>query len=205
MKGIAFSPAQETQSSLLEGEVKSGILGDVDIFSLVFKKAAVIGDLGFIQPEFIINHFSDSVNQAYSVHSLQDLFGDILTRGKIKNFYLNNASVSFRENKMETGFLKNLSIYVKGLVTDSVLVKQLIPFQFDHLQMIVDSLAYQLKTGQNFHLGKTTFDSKSEKIKFENVVLEYQQSLESASHSLDYQTDLVNVRLDSLVFFWRGG
>lgn len=200
LQGITISPVKVALSSYLEGEVKTGILGDVNIVNLVLEKAAVVGDLEFIQPEFIIHHFSDSINQHHSANTLQVLFGDILSRGEIKNFNLNKASASLRENEIETGFLKNLSISVKGLVTDSVLVKQLIPFQFDHIQVSVDSLAYQLKSGQNFHLGKTTFDSKSEKIKFENVILEYKESPESASRSLDYQTDLINVRLDSLVF-----
>ncbi|TNF40068.1 MAG: DUF748 domain-containing protein [Cytophagales bacterium] len=201
LENIVIDPVRELPASYIEGKMQEAVLLNVDLMKLVFDRVGIIEKLEFIHPEFIIHHIPDSLNQHHSANSLQDLFGDLLARGEIKNFTLKKGSASLLEDGNETGFLKDLSISVKGLATDSVLIKQLIPFQFEELNIELDSLFYQLKTGQNFFLGNSSIDSKSAKIKFENVILEYKESLESASRSLDYQTDLINVRLDSLVFF----
>ncbi|GMQ31036.1 DUF748 domain-containing protein [Algoriphagus confluentis] len=201
LENITIYPAKELPTSYIEGSMREAMLLNVDLMKLVFQKIGIIEKLEFIQPDFIVHHIPDSLNQYHSANSLQDLFGDLLARGEIRNFTLENASASLKEGEKETGFLSNLTISVKGLATDSVLVKQLIPFQFDDLQIHLDSLVYQLKTGQNFHLGKASFDSKINKIKFEHIGLEYLQSLEKVSYGLDYQKDLINVRADSLVFF----
>lgn len=201
LENIVIYPIKKLSTSYIEGKMKEAVLLDVNLMKLVFDRIGIIEKLEFIQPEFVIHHLPDSLNQYHSANSLQDLFGDLLARGEIKNFTLERASASLRQGEKETGFLSNLSISVKGLATDSVLVQQLIPFQFDELQINLDSLFYGLRTGQNFHLGKTSFDSKTNKIKFQNIFLEHQEDLESVSQGMDFQKDLINVKIDSLVFF----
>ncbi|GMQ24458.1 hypothetical protein Aoki45_11400 [Algoriphagus sp. oki45] len=201
LENISIYPAKELPTSYIEGSMREAMLFNVDLMKLVFQKIGIIEKLEFIQPDFIVHHIPDSLNQYHSANSLQDLFGDLLARGEIRNFNLERASASLKEGDKEIGFLRNLSISVKGLATDSVLVKQLIPFQFDELQINMDSLFYGLKTDQNFHLGKAYFDSKTNKVKFENILFEYEKNLESVSKEMDFQRDLVNVKVDSLVFF----
>lgn len=196
---VEIIPLDSVSNSFVKGKVDVAYLSGINLKKLVLEKDLTLEKLKFINADFVIHHKAGESKKKASDHELKSLFGDILSRGLLEEFQIEKGSALILDEGKEIGYLKRLDILATGLVTDSLVWNNMIPFKYDRISLHIDSLFYDLQ-GQQVNLGKFTFDTAEDKVKFENLSFTYSESLEKASQKMQFQTDLIYVELDSMVF-----
>jgi hypothetical protein len=194
---LPFGP---TEGVYVEGKVLEVFLNGVSLKDLYFRKVLKIGELKFDQPEFHIHIPLENTKAEKAGNAMKSLFGDILSRGRIQNFEIINAQAIIYLGEDRIGGLSNLNILAEELKTDSLTWSNPIPFEYGRILMAADSLFYDMNNGQQLRLGKVRFDTQTENISLKNIVLTYPEDLYTTSQKMDYQIDLFDISVDSLVF-----
>lgn len=200
VNGLRIRPVGKPSGTFVEGEVAQAFLSSFDITKLFFRRILDIQELRFFQPVFQVFIPVDTPEEDQAGEAFQSLFGDILSRGGIRNFQLGNAHSTIFLGDEVIGSVFNLNIVANDLSTDSVQWSHPIPFEYGRIRMSIDSLGYLLTNGQELKIGKVNFDTKAQTFLVEDVMLRFPEGLEAASRKLDFQTDLIEVHLDSLYF-----
>ena len=109
----------------------------------MFRKKVTIKEIVLVRPEFKV-HLVDKDHKTRkhkSTGGLQSLYGDILNRGVIHNFRLEGASVEARDksDSVLIAQLNNYSLEANEIETDSVQIRQVIPFKVGRLHSSLDS------------------------------------------------------------------
>lgn len=195
---VTITPMGQQLGVFVEGKVSEVLLGQVDILKLLFSKSLEIQNLSFLEPDFVI-HIPKENKENKPGNALQGLFGDILSRGIIRNFELKSASALMQIGTDQIGSLSNLNILASELSTDSLKLNYPIPFDFDRILIGIDSISYLMGNGQKFKVGKIDFDSRSQNLKMEAISLLFPGSLREAAMDMEFQVDLIEFSLDSLV------
>lgn len=196
---VKITPIGDQVGVSVESEVLQVKLNQVNILKLLSKKILEIKNLSFIQPVFDIHIPIESVQEDKPGAALQALFGDILFRGEIQNFELTQAKAIFLVGEDQFGSLNNLTILATELSTDSLKLNYPIPFDFQRVHISIDSIDYNLGNGQRFKTGKIDFDTDSQQLKMYSLTLMYPNGLQEASTEKEFQVDLVEFKLDSLI------
>ena len=90
---ISVHPVKDSMATTITGTMQSVRLGEVDMLSFIFGDVLDIGELKFEVPKFVLVR-NDSISKKPADVSMafQDFFGDIVSRGVIHNFILNDGS-----------------------------------------------------------------------------------------------------------------
>jgi len=196
---VKITPIGDQVGVSVESEVLQVKLNQVNILKLLSKKILEIKNLSFIQAVFDIHIPLESIEEDKPGAALQSLFGDILSRGEIQNFELTQANAIFLVGEDQFGSLNNLTILATELSTDSLKLNYPIPFDFQRVHISIDSIDYNLGNGQRFKTGKIDFDTDSQELKMYSLSLLYPDGQQEASTEKEFQVDLVEFRLDSLI------
>lgn len=198
LKNLKIISLKPDTVSHVRGEIEEAFLKNVHLVRLLLNKQLLIDELGFIHPTIQVNLFSETEKKENSGSTLQHFFGDILSKGEIKNFRLSQGAAIFYEEGSRKGTAYNLGIMVSGLETDSLKVQYSIPFDYQRLYFSFDSLVYEVGQKQFLRLGKMRLDSKLERLSLKKISLLYQEELEMVARQKDFQYDLIELTLDSL-------
>jgi hypothetical protein len=196
---VRITPLGENVGVIVEGHVVQVMMTKVNIFQLIWNKVLDIQQLSFSQPEFIIHIPTENSTEEKPAKALQSLFGDILSRGAIRNFQLGRANAVMLMGDKQIGSLSNLNILATELSTDSLKWNYPIPFDYNRILISIDSLDYLMGNKQLFRVGKIDFDTKSQQLILNSISLKYPEGLQKASLQADFQVDLIEVELDALV------
>lgn len=196
---VKITPLGEQEGIFVEGEVVQVMLSQVHIFKLIFNKALDINELAFSQPEFIIHIPLENSAKEKPASALQGLFGDILSRGKIRNFQLGRASAVMLVGEDQIGSLNNLNIVATEIATDSLKLNYPIPFDFQRILISIDSINYLMGNGQVFKVGGIEFDTEPQRLLMNSLSLNYPEGLRNVSTQNEFQIDLIEFKLDSLI------
>ena len=200
VNGVKIRPLGTPKGMYVEGEVSQASLSSVNARKLFFRKILDIQELRFLKPDFQVHIPENQQKQERAGEALQSLFGDILSRGGIRNFLLGKANSTIFLGEKKIGYIANLSIEANDLSTDSLLWNHPIPFEYGRIRLTVDSLGYDLANGQHLKVGRVNFDTQSQQFKLQQVSFLFPEGLEAASRKLDYQTDLFDIKVDTLLF-----
>ncbi|WP_026950376.1 DUF748 domain-containing protein [Algoriphagus mannitolivorans] len=198
LKNLKIISLKSDTVSHVRGEIEQAFLKNVHLARLLLKKQLLIDELGFIHPTIQVNLFSNTDKKEMPESTLQHFFGDILSKGEIKNFRLSQGAAIFYEEGARKGTAYNLGILVNGLETDSIKAQYSIPFDYQRVYFSFDSLVYEVEEGQYLRLGKMRLDSKLERLSIKNISLLYQEELEKVARQKDFQYDLIELKMDSL-------
>ena len=204
VEGLAIFTRIEDSVTHVHGKVRKAALRNVHLRKLIFEKKLEIDGLIFSDPEFEVMLFSTTEKKEAPGDALQQFFGEILTRGAIKNFELDRGNAVFIEDGIRRGSLFNLGIKAFYLETDSLKVQNPIPFDYEQVMISFDSVNYLVNPEQEMKLGKMNFDSKREVFTLRDIRLSYLEGLYEAAKKQTYQKDLIQVRMDSLKIFGFG-
>lgn len=195
---VKITPLGEQEGVFVEGEVDQVMFSQIRIFKLIFNNVLDLQELSFTQPDFIIHIPLENTAKEKPASALQALFGDILSRGKIRNFQLGQACAVIRVGEDQIGSLNNLNIEATELSTDSLKLNYPIPFDYQRIFISIDSMDYLMGNGQIFKVGAIKFDTEQQQLRMNSLSLRYPDGLRKASTQIDFQIDLIEFELDSL-------
>ncbi len=197
---VTISPVGDQEGVFVDGRVDQVELNQLNLWRLFVHKELVLKELVFVEPLLVVYVPEDNPDEQKAGEGLKSLFGDILSRGKIENFRLGQAGVQVMRNGDQIGTLSNFNIHATELETDSLKWNNPIPFDYGRILVSIDSADHKLASGQLFKSGKIAFDSKSQELKVISPSMKYGESLIEASSKMEFQVDLIEFELDSLVF-----
>lgn len=199
LEEISLHPLKEGMATTITGTMKSLKLGGVNILGFAFGSVAEVGELRLQEPQFIlIRNDSISKKPADMSKAFQGLFGDLVSRGVIHNFTLNNGAGDFynqSDSVRKFGSFEEFYISAKNLETDSVRINYAIPFKLESIKTSLKNLQVNINSEQTFTLGSMEYDSKEGAFDFFDLHLNYTDSNIEASHRLDVQKDIIEIDL----------
>lgn len=197
---VHISPVGDQEGVFVQGHVSQVFLNKLNLRKLYLNREVDIKELKFSNPEFIIHIPLENPKKERAGQALQGFFGDILSRGGIENFELGNASARIVLGEEQVGTLSNFNIVATELRTDSLKWNYPIPFAYGRIFISIDSMDYKMANGQQFNVGKIGFDTQTQQLKLERISMKYPEGLIKASTQVEFQTDLIDFELDSMVF-----
>ncbi|MEB2779825.1 hypothetical protein U3A58_05415 [Algoriphagus sp. C2-6-M1] len=202
LQKISLNPLKEGMATTITGSMKSVRLGGVNMFGFIFGKVAEVEELRLDNPKFIlIRNDSISKQPADISKAFQGLFGDLISRGVIHNFVLNNGSGEFYtqlDSARKFGSFEEFHISAINLETDSVQLNYAIPFKLESLKTSLKNLQININSDQTFTLGSLNYDSKQQAFDFFDLQLKYKDSSIEASKRADVQKDFIEIELKHL-------
>lgn len=205
LKGITLDKVKIRPLNIVEGGAI--VIGDVEYatlkglvwFDLLFGKTLNIGEIAFEKPEFKITLRTDTIKKN-SGTGLQDMFGDILSRGDLKSFRIQNGSVTLMESESgkTKGKISTVHIIANELETDSVQLKNLIPFKLGNLIVDIEDIKFDLNDYTHFQLGSINYNLKRKEISLKNLVMGYSIDWVAVSEKVGIQNDVIELSIKEL-------
>ena len=127
---------------------------------LVFDKKVNITELRMEEPSFRLIRNDSTGRPAETSKAFQDLFRDIVSRGMIQNFVLEEGTAELyiqKDTLVRFGQFTDLNILAEGLKTDSATVMNAVPFQVDNIHTSLKNLQIQVSESQVFKMGELDF------------------------------------------------
>lgn len=197
---VKIRPVGEQKGVFVDVRVDRVALNELNLWDLFLHKELRMEELVFEEPLLIVYVPVENPDKEQAGGGLKNLFGDILSRGKIDNFRLGHASVQMMRDGDQIGKLNNFNIHATELETDSLKWNNPIPFDYGRIAISLDSMNHTLANGQEFKSGRIAFDTDLEEMKFKSLSLKYPKGVREASSKMDFQIDLIEFDLDSMTF-----
>tara|TARA_R110002072_G_scaffold253134_1_gene411984 strand:- start:25776 stop:27410 length:1635 start_codon:yes stop_codon:yes gene_type:complete len=202
LQEISLNPLKEGMATTITGTMKSLRLGGVNMLGFIFGKVAEVNELRLDDPKFIlIRNDSISKQPADMSKAFQGLFGDLVSRGVIHNFVLNNGSGEFYtqlDTARKFGSFEQFHISAINLETDSLRMNYAIPFKLESIKSSLKNLQINISSDQTFTLGSLDYDSKQEAFDFFDLHLKYDDSNLEASKRSKIQKDFIEIDVKHL-------
>lgn len=200
---ISIQPLDTSMNTSVTGTVKSFKLGDVKLLKFAMGKVAEIGELSMISPKFMLVR-KDSVSQEMMDVSgaFQGLFGDIVSRGVIRNFTLEDGAADFytkSDTLTKFGSFDGFRIDARDIQTDSVILNYAIPFKLASIGTQVKNLTLNLEDNLTFKVKDFKVNSKTNELNLYEISLKYDNSNLEASKASAVQKDFIEVDLKHLL------
>lgn len=201
LEEMKIVPVRIDSGTVIRGAVDYAKLDGLVWIDLFAGRKLNIDQIIFQKPVFNIKLSNDTVKKS-SGKGLQELFGDILSRGKLRRFEIKNGGVVLLEpgNKGVVGELNNLNLVANELETDSLQWHNLIPFELGSFQASIDSLYWNMNEYTKVSSGRIEYRMKDRKLSLKNVFMGYTEDWKVVSKKVGKQTDLMEVRLGELAF-----
>lgn len=205
LKGITLDKVQIRPLNKVPGA--STIIGDVNYATLkglvwvdlLIGKTLNIREIAFEEPVFEITLRTDKVKKN-SGTGIQDMFGDILSRGDLQSFKIENGSMVLKEP--ETGEIKGkvgkVNIVANELETDSVRLKNLIPFQLGNLLIDIQDIQFDLNEYTHLSLGSIQYDKNNQKMSLKNLSMDYSIDWVEVSEKIGIQNDVIELSVKEI-------
>lgn len=190
----------ETVNTKVSGSLNSIELIGISYWDLIFNRKLIINQVLLNEPGFRLIHKEVQGGAENNSQALQGVFQDIISRGVISNFELRNGTAEFLvqgDSLMPFGNFTDLNISANGIVSDSVIVQNLVPFQLRSIQISLKNLKLNTLDNQLFKFGELAFDSESKSILIRDITLKY-DDWQKAVDQMEYQKDVIELSLKEL-------
>ncbi len=202
LEEVAIVPvAVDSGGTVIRGTVNYARLNGMKWYELVFAKRLNIEGIIFDRPMFKVT-LSENPKKNASGKGFQVLFGDIISRAKLKTFEIQNGGVIMMtpNNQSIRGRLSNLNVRANEIKTDSVIWNHLIPFELGTLESSIDSLSFQLNDYTHLSTGSISFKKRENSLTLLDVNMHYTEDFNTVSQIIGKQTDLIEVSMGELKF-----
>lgn len=202
LEEVAIVPvAVDSGGTVIRGTVNYARLNGMKWYELVFAKRLNIEGIIFDRPMFKVT-LSENPKKNASGKGFQVLFGDIISRAKLKTFEIQNGGVIMMtpDDQRIRGRLSNLNVKANEIKTDSVIWNHLIPFELGTLESSIDSLSFQLNDYTHLSTGSISFKKRENSLTLLDVNMHYTEDFNTVSQIIGKQTDLIEVSMGELKF-----
>jgi hypothetical protein len=200
LKKIRLVPLDESVATKVSGSLTSIELNGVSFWDLIFSRKLTINRLVLNDPGFRLIHKEVNSRPEDNSQALQGFFQDVISRGVISNFELRNGTAEFLvqgDSLMPLGNFTDLNISAEGIISDSVIVQNLVPFQLKSIGISLKNLKLNTLDKQVFKFGELNFDSESKTILIQDISLKY-NDWEEFTSEMEYQEDVIEFSLKEL-------
>lgn len=196
---VRIQPLNETGGTVITGNVDYATLKGLVWVELLFGKRLKIKEISFEQPVFEITLSNDTVKKT-SGKGIQTMFGDILSRAKLTSFSIRNGSVILKEPESGTikGEVKKVNIQADEIETDSIRLKNIIPFLMGNLIVNIEDVNFDLNEYTNLSLGSIDYNLQHKEMLLEDISLDYSIDWVEVSNRLGIQNDVIEFDIKSL-------
>jgi len=203
---IRLVPLDESVATQVSGSLTSIELNGVSFLDLIFSRELTINRLVLNDPGFRLIHKEVNSRAEDNSQALQGFFQDVISRGVISNFELRNGTAEFLvqgDSLMPLGNFTDLNISAEGIISDSVIVQNLVPFQLRSIWISLKNLKLNTLDKQVFKFGELNFDSESKSILIKGISLKY-DDWEEFTSQMEYQKDVIEFTLKELSLSYIG-
>ena len=205
LKGITLDKVRIRPLNKVEGATT--IIGDVDYATLkglvwadlLFGKTLKIREIAFEKPVFEITLRTDTVKNN-SGTGLQNMFGDIVSRGDLQSFKIQNGSMILKEP--ESGKIKGqihkVNIEAHELETDSVKLANLIPFNLGNLIVDIEDVTFDLNEYTQLSLAKIKYDFAGKILELNDLSMGYSIDWVAVSKKIGFQNDVIELTVKEI-------
>ncbi|WP_339876452.1 hypothetical protein [uncultured Algoriphagus sp.] len=202
LQHISLRPVKDSMATTITGTMETLRLGGLNMLGFIFGNVLDIGELRLEVPKFILIR-NDSISQKPADVSMafQGFFGDIVSRGVIHNFILNEGSGEFytqSDSLRKFGSFDSFHISAVNLETDSIRLNYAIPFKLESINTRLKNLLINIDKEQTFTLGELNYDSKQDSFDFYDMKLAYDDSNLEVARRSDVQKDYIEIDLKHL-------
>lgn len=200
-QNITLVPLNDSLPTTVNGSVRKIRMRGVKIMELVFEKKVNITELRLEEPSFRLVRKDSNSKPAESSKAFQDLFRDIVSRGVIQNFVLEDGTAELyiqKDTLVRFGQFTDLNILAEGLKTDSAMVTNTVPFQVDNIHTSLKNLQIQVSENQIFKMGELDFDYKNREFSFRDLSLKFDEPWTDVIKKMEFQVDMIEFDLKEL-------
>jgi len=196
---VRIQPLKSDSGTTILGKVDYATINGFFWIDVLVNKNLHIDEIAFVNPIFEITIGPRKAKKS-GENSIQNLFQDILTRGDLSNFRIENGSMVLIDRATEKTFgnVSNINVRALNLKTDSVQLKHIIPFKMDDLHVSIDSLEYQLPGDQLFLLSGMRYNLREKELLFNGLSLKYTKDWVRVSQQIKVQKDMIELELKEL-------
>lgn len=200
-QNIMIVPLNDSLPTTVNGSVRKIRMSGVKILELVFERKINITELRLEEPAFRLIRKDSNSKPAETSKAFQDLFRDIVSRGMIKNFVLEDGTAELyiqKDTLVRFGQFTDLNILAEGLKTDSVTVMNTVPFQVDNIHTSLKNLQIQVSESQIFKMEELDFDYREREFVFRDMSLKFNEPWTDEVKKMDVQLDMIEFDLKGL-------
>lgn len=197
LKIIQLVPLEKDPITKVSGSLQNIELSGVSFIDLAFNRKLTIDQLSLIDPGFRITRKDVQGRPQDNSKALQGVFQDLISRGVISNFELTNGTAEFfvdGDSLYSFAQFTDLNIFAEGIVSDSIIIQNSVPFQLESISMSLKNLSVKTEADQEFKFAELSFDSESKSIQIKDISLKY-KDYEKHLKSMDYQTEVIELTL----------
>lgn len=202
LKKLEINPLNtKGEASIINASVEKAEIRGYSIWEFVISRRLTIAEFSFVKPEFRLTHNDTISSHSKSSKPFQSLFGDVVSRGKIKNFSIQDGKAEYfiqGDSLRRIGGFKEMNLQATGLETDSAMIGHSIPFQLDNVHTSFKDLNYQVADDQNLRLGSFEFDFKTGELNLKDFSLSYDKPWQEIAKSKTFQQDIIDFHMGSL-------
>ena len=191
---LSIQPLNETAGTVITGNVNYATLKGLVWRDLLFGKRLNIEEISFEQPVFEITLSADTVKKT-SGKGIQAMFGDILSRVELSVFSIQNGSVILKEPESGRikGEIRKVNIKADDLETDSIQLKNIIPFNMGSLIVEIEEASFDLNEYTHLNLGSLDYNLKNKEIVLQDISLGYSIDWIEVSKRIGIQNDVIEL------------
>lgn len=200
-QNITLVPLNDSLPTTVNGSVRKIRMSGVKIMELIFEKKVNIKELRMEEPAFRLIRKDINSKPEESSKAFQDLFRDIVSRGLIQNFVLENGTAELyiqKDSLVRFGQFTDLNILAEGLRTDSVTVTNTVPFQVENIHTSLKNLQVRISENQLFKMGELDFDYKNREFSFQDLSMKFDEPWTDEVKKMDFQVDMIEFDLKEL-------
>lgn len=171
---------------------------------LLFNNVLELEKLHFNRPQFELRSGEKDGERPNSGKSFQNLFADLLSRVQLNDFELSDGSIEVwqKDSTNETRILsvEKININAYQVVTDSIQMKNLIPFQLDRLQTDIENIQFRLDPYTVLNIGHIDYRNDSSQLTLRNLNVSLNEDRRTVSRKVGYQKDIFEASIEMVRF-----
>ena len=197
---VRIEPLNTDSGTVIIGQVDYATINGLVWIDFLLNKSLHIDEIAFVQPVFKIK-IGPSKAKKKKENSIQMLFQDILTRGDLSNFRIEQGAIEIKDSVGQkiNGRISNKNISALDLQTDSVQFNHLIPFKMSDLLVDIDSVDFEIAGNQRFTLGAIHYRLSDKNLLLQDLSLNFTKDWVEVSQDIGLQKDLVELELKELL------
>ncbi len=198
---VYIKPVNKEQTLVLSGNASKILIKDIHWHDLIFDKRAVVERMVFQNPEINIYLNENKLSQ-HSQKGMRFLLEDILERGNIKNFSIQNGEMNIfnSANNLKLAEIQSIDLNIDGLKTNQKLINKIIPFHFSSLHITCNNIISQVDSLSSLFCERLEYFSDAQELTIGQLHLQHEKPLSEISTMRKVQTDVMEAGFSIIKF-----
>lgn len=196
---VCIEPLNPNSGTIITGHIEYAHIKGFAWSELFFGKRLKVHEIVLHQPLFeVILPIDSTINN--QGEGFQELFGDILSRAKLNSFLIKNGSIVLSDpvSHEVKGQIKKINILATEIETDTLKLKNIIPFQVGDLNIDIASIRFKPNDYTEVKLEHLHYNLKSKELILNDISMGYSMGWIALSKRLGVQTDIVELNVKEI-------